>query len=38
MRVIGLGPSSHFPQEEYPDRIGEEIRKFVHDILTNKAA
>jgi hypothetical protein len=38
MRVIGLGPSGHFPQEEYPDRIGEETRKFVDDILTNKTA
>jgi hypothetical protein len=35
-KVIGLGPSGHFPQEEYPDRIGEETRKFVDDILASK--
>ncbi|CAN9396983.1 unnamed protein product [Alternaria alternata] len=35
-KVIGLGPSGHFPQEEYPDRIGEETRKFVDAILTSK--
>ena len=33
--VIGLGPSGNFPQE-YPDRIGEETRKFVDAILTSK--
>jgi hypothetical protein len=36
--VIGLGPSGHFPQDEYPDRIGEETRKFVDAILTSKTA
>ena len=35
-KVIGLGPSGHFPQEEYPDRIGEETRKFVDAILASK--
>ncbi|KAL1793733.1 hypothetical protein ACET3X_008715 [Alternaria dauci] len=38
MKVVGLGPSRHFPQEEYPDRIGEETRKFVDGILANKTA
>ena len=37
-KVVGLGPSGHFPQEEYPDRIGEETRKFVDVILRSKIA
>jgi hypothetical protein len=36
-KVIGLGSSGYFPQDEYPDRVGEETRKFVDDILKNKA-
>jgi hypothetical protein len=36
MKVIGLKPSGHFSQDEYADRIGEETRKFVDDILTSK--
>jgi haloalkane dehalogenase len=32
-KVVGLGPSGRFPQEEYPHRIGEETRKFVDNIL-----
>ncbi|CAG5174347.1 uncharacterized protein ALTATR162_LOCUS7767 [Alternaria atra] len=35
-KVVGLGPSGHFPQEEYPHRIGEETRKFVDNILEGK--
>lgn len=35
-KVIGLGPSGHFPQDEYSDCIGEETRKFVDAILTSK--
>jgi pimeloyl-ACP methyl ester carboxylesterase len=32
-KVVGLGPSGHFPQEEHPHRIGEEIRVFLDNIL-----
>lgn len=35
-KVIGFGLSGYFPQDEYTDRIGEETRKFVDDILTSK--
>jgi haloalkane dehalogenase len=34
--VVRLGNSGHFPQEEYPHRIGEETRRFVDNLLVGK--